>query len=138
MPAGPHSCRQHAQDIDRDDVGFPEARRIKAKADQRRKRQNQRRLPHVLPGKGWPRPPEPSQRLFIERLLVGNDVNIQVRQLNQPVGKAFFLHKRALPVIDAPHHNFGHAADAGVLGNLYRRINAIYGGDLRTQLFRQP
>ena len=116
----------------------PEARRIKAKADQRRQRQNQRRLPHVLPGKGRPRPPEPSQRLFIERLLVGNDVNIQVRQLNQPVGKTFFLHKRALPVIDAPHHNFGHAADAGVLGNLYRRINAIYGGDLRTQLFRQP
>ena len=76
-------------------------------------------------------------RLFIERLLIRNDIHVQVSQLDQPVRQALFAQNEILPMVHAAHHDFGHAADPGVFRDLLRRINPVDRGDLGPQLFRQ-
>ena len=137
MPAGADCCHQYAQNVDRDDVGFAEARPIKGKPHRCGDRQAQQRDHGVSPGKADSGLPELSKGLFIERLAVRNDIHIQVRPLDQPVGQTFLPDPGVLPVIHAPHDDFRDTADPGVLRDLFRRVRTIDGGDLCAQLFRQ-
>ena len=69
--------------------------------------------------------------------MVRDNIDIQIRQLNQAICQAFFPCDRILLVVNAPHDNLCHTTDPGIFCNLHSRICTIYGRNLGPQLLCQ-
>ena len=78
-----------------------------------------------------------SKRLFIQRLVIRNNVYIQICQFNQAIRQTLFPCNRVLLMVDAPHNDFCHAADTGIFRNLYGGFRSIYRRNLCAQLLRE-
>ena len=110
---------------------------IKAKSRDGGKQQRGQRDACISPCKARPGNTRFSKRLFIQRLVIRNDVYIQIRQFNQAVSQALFSRNGVLLMIDATHYDFCYAADASIFRNLHGGVRSIDRRNLRTQLLRE-
>ena len=70
-------------------------------------------------------------------LLIRDDIDVQIRcQFVQPVHQILGAAETGTPGA-AAQHDFGNAADAGILRDLYCRVVAVGGGDFGAQFLGQ-
>ena len=140
MAFRPHRRDQNPQNINRNAVGLAETGAVKGKTYHRCRRQHHQHPCKIPPGKPeiclmqmLSAGPVPD----VQRLMIGDDIDIQIRQFDQTVCQGFFARPRIGPVVHTPHHDLGNARNPGILRNLDRRVCTADGCDLRTQLFCQ-